>query len=170
MANRGRPTKYTPEIGLTICQRIAGGESLNRICKDDDMPRRETVIQWALGHVKRDEKGEIKNKEILDFSNNYARARIVQATVYADGILDIADDRSKDWVTGDDGKVVPDYDHIARARLRVDTRKWYLAKMLPKIFGDRLDLTSDGEKIVPATIILVSHGVQPATSESEVES
>ena len=30
-----------------------------------------------------------------------------------------------------------DHDHIARARLRVDTRKWLLSKALPKVFGDR---------------------------------
>jgi hypothetical protein len=30
-----------------------------------------------------------------------------------------------------------DHDHIARARLRVDSRKWILSKMLPRIYGDR---------------------------------
>ena len=30
-----------------------------------------------------------------------------------------------------------DHDHIAGARLRADTRKWVLAKMLPKIYGDK---------------------------------
>jgi hypothetical protein len=31
-----------------------------------------------------------------------------------------------------------DHDHIARSKLRVDTRKWLLAKCLPKIYGDRV--------------------------------
>ncbi len=26
---------------------------------------------------------------------------------------------------------------IGRSRLRVDTRKWYLSKVLPKVYGDR---------------------------------
>lgn len=37
---------------------------------------------------------------------------------------------------------VPDHENIARARLRVDTRKWVLSKLLPKKYGDKLDVTS----------------------------
>lgn len=39
-----------------------------------------------------------------------------------------------------------------RSRLRVDTRKWYLSKVLPKKFGEKLDLTSDG-KVLPTPIL-----------------
>ena len=34
--------------------------------------------------------------------------------------------------------MVPDHDHISRAKLRIDTRKWILGKVLPKIYGDRV--------------------------------
>ena len=34
-----------------------------------------------------------------------------------------------------------------RDRLRVDTLKWKLARMQPKKFGDKMDVTSDGQKI-----------------------
>jgi hypothetical protein len=43
-------------------------------------------------------------------------------------------------------------EHIQRSRLRVDARKWLLAKMLPKVFGDRIaaELTGkDGAPLVP---------------------
>jgi len=41
---------------------------------------------------------------------------------------------------------------MGRSRLRVDVRKWYLSKVLPKKFSDKLDLTSD-HKPLAATII-----------------
>jgi hypothetical protein len=60
----------------------------------------------------------------------------------ADEILEIADDASRDHVarTNENGTTtrVVDHDHIARARLRCDTRKWHLSKALPKVFGDKL--------------------------------
>ena len=37
-----------------------------------------------------------------------------------------------------------DHEHIQRARLRVDTRKWMLSKMLPKLYGDKLDVAHSG--------------------------
>jgi hypothetical protein len=44
----------------------------------------------------------------------------------ADEILEIADD-----IAGDP----------ARDRLRLDTRKWLMSKIAPKVYGDKLDLT-----------------------------
>lgn len=40
----------------------------------------------------------------------------------------------------EDGELefVVDREHVGRSRLRVDTRKWLLAKALPKIYGDKL--------------------------------
>jgi outer membrane lipoprotein-sorting protein len=40
---------------------------------------------------------------------------------------------------------------VQAQRLRVDTRKWLMAKMKPKVYGEKLDLTSDG-KVLPAPI------------------
>jgi hypothetical protein len=41
-------------------------------------------------------------------------------------------------------------DMLGHRRLQVDTRKWYLSKVLPKKFGDKseLDLTSGSKPIV----------------------
>jgi hypothetical protein len=62
----------------------------------------------------------------------------------ADELLEIADDASNDFMErkGKDGEavMVVDHDHIARSRLRVDTRKWLLSKALPKVYGDKLEL------------------------------
>lgn len=38
-------------------------------------------------------------------------------------------------------------DMLGHRRLQIDTRKFLMAKMKPKRYGDKLDLTSDGEKL-----------------------
>ncbi|WP_372785133.1 hypothetical protein [Phenylobacterium sp.] len=38
---------FTPEIGRTICARVAAGESLRRLCREPEMPHRTTVRRWA---------------------------------------------------------------------------------------------------------------------------
>lgn len=128
-----RPCEYTPELGKTICERIASGESLNKICKDEAMPARSTVITWALFWDK-------ENNDLKEFSDKYARARQVQAELLGDGIFDIADDVTGDIVVAENGKETVNYENIARSRLKVDTRKWYLSKVLPKVYGDKLQL------------------------------
>lgn len=131
----GRPSSFTEELGSRICERLAAGETLRAICKDDDMPVVSTVISWVAHADKK------------EFSKQYARARLAQAQHYFDDLLSIADDQSRDAVTPAS---------VARDRLRVDTRKWYLSKVLPKIYGDKLDLTSNG-KDLPVPIIPLAH-------------
>jgi hypothetical protein len=62
----------------------------------------------------------------------------------AEQLFAIADDGSKDWIEriGDSGQVfrIPDHEHMARARLRVETRKWYLSKLAPKRYGDKVEI------------------------------
>ena len=38
-------------------------------------------------------------------------------------------------------EVAPEPSEVAKARLRVDTRKWALARMNPKKYGDKVALT-----------------------------
>ena len=144
---RGRPSAYTAEIAEAICGRLAAGESLRTICEDDGMPDESTVRQWA-----------IENRE--GFSPHYARAREVQFERWADEILEIADDGSCDYVvrTDDNGpELVVDQEHINRSRLKVDARKWLLSKLLPKKFGDKLELSGDPERpLVPVLNVSLS--------------
>ena len=126
-----RPTDFSPELAATICLRIAEGESLRKICKDDAMPGKTTVLRWL---------GQDEHKE---FRDQYARARELQADLLADDIIEIADDsaddmRPADGDAGDAGVMVVDHEHIQRSRLRVDARKWAAAKLAPKKYGDRV--------------------------------
>jgi hypothetical protein len=49
--------------------------------------------------------------------------------------------------------MVVDHENIQRARLRVDSRKWILSKMLPKIYGDRSELVGRDGGPVQITFI-----------------
>ena len=96
------------------------------------MPARSTVIGWLF------------DGDHEEFMDQYARAREVQAEVLADELADIADDGSNDFTTDKNGKAVVDHEHIQRSRLRIDTRKWVAAKLLPKRYGDKLQHTGEG--------------------------
>lgn len=130
---RGRPSLYTDALVDTICERIMMGESLSRICKDKVMPSYRTVCYWL--------------RDRPDFLQKYTCARVVQMHLLADSILEIADDGSQDIVVNDKGRAEKNTEWITRTRLKLDTRKWLLAKLLPKVYGDKLDVTTAGEKI-----------------------
>lgn len=64
----------------------------------------------------------------------------------ADAILNISDEYEVEVKhDGEDVKLDLSATAVARNRLRVDTRKWMLSKMLPKIYGDKLELAGDKE-------------------------
>ena len=126
---RGRPTLYSEEIAAEICERLASGESLRQICRDEHLPQEPTVRLWAI----EDREG---------FSARYSRSREIGWHAMAEETLEIADDGSNDWYEREtkSGRKVKELDgeHVQRSRLRVDTRKWLLAKMLPAVFSDRV--------------------------------
>lgn len=131
---KGRPTTYTEETALAICERIADGESLRTICDDPDMPARSTVFKWL---------GEHKA-----FSDQYAHARDAQADAIFDDILDIADDGRNDWMErhNDEGEKLgwrENGEALRRSQLRVDARKWMAGKLRPKKYGDKLAIGGD---------------------------
>lgn len=111
----GRPTDYSPELTSRICERLAMGESLRSICRDDDMPSMASIFLW-LG----------KHKE---FSEQYARAREEQGEAHADRIVEIADDDTID----------PNH-----KRIMVDARKWVASKLKPKRYGDKAEVEHSG--------------------------
>lgn len=130
----GRPTLYTPELVDQICERIALGESLRMICRDEAMPDRITVTRWIVKHE--------------DFATRYGIARELQAEYHADEMIDIADDGSNDWMEIHDreGSCVGykvNGEAVARSKIRLEQRRWYAEKLLPKKYGRRLELAGD---------------------------
>lgn len=127
MADRGRPSIFSEELATRICERLAAGESLIGICNsDDNMPAESTVRLWAL----EDRDG---------FSAKYTRAREIGYLHMGDEMLEIADTTQEGVVVkeSEKGTETRSGDMIEHRKLRVETRKWTLARMLPKVYGDR---------------------------------
>jgi hypothetical protein len=131
MATEGRPSDFTAALGDMICAEIAtSSKSIKTICKAKNMPHPATVMRW------------LRINE--SFRDQYTRAKEEQADYLAEEMLEIADD------DGDDEKAFVGINHIQRDKLKVETRKWIAAKLKPKKYGDKIDVTSDGEKLPTA--------------------
>ncbi len=138
----GRPTTFTQELADKICEELALGKSMRTVCAEEDMPVMSTVFKWLR-----------ENKE---FSEQYARAKQESSDAMAEEILDISDNGVNDWMEREYGETtawVTNGEALQRSKLRVDTRKWLMAKMKPKKYGEKLDMTSDGKAIKGNTII-----------------
>jgi hypothetical protein len=127
----GRPSLYTPELAVEICRRLAAGETLRAICRDDHMPDERTVRTWAL-----------ENEE---FSPQYDTARKIGYASWFDEIKDIADTPQQGVTVkeSEKGTETRTGDMIEHRRLQIDARKWMLSKALPKIYGDKIETTAN---------------------------
>lgn len=114
------------EIWESILAELMTGRSLRSILRDPGMPNRDTVYRWIVFDK--------------DKSDQYARATEIRADEIFDELINISDDSGDDIITLDNGKDVINHKVILRDRLRIDTRKWILARMNPKKYGDRIEV------------------------------
>ena len=131
-----RPTKYTPGLGQQICNFIAGSsDGLVKICLYNGFPHHTTIFRW------------LRDPDKKDFLVAYQRAREAQADLLSDEIIEIADEMGRD----NDGAA-----HVSRARLRIDARKWKAARLSPKKYGEKGDVSgspADTEEAVGNVIV-----------------
>lgn len=111
-----RPSIYSEEMGDLICERLMDGESLRKICAEDEMPSRTTVHRWMV--------------DVEGFGSKCARAREIQADTLFDDLQDVADNGNPE--------------DVQRAKLRVSTMQWRASKLAPKKYGEKLDLNHSG--------------------------
>ena len=118
----GRPSTYTEEMAARICAAVAVSQhGLRKTLESDpELPAFGTVIEWRNNHS--------------SFSSAYAHAKNQQVQAMAEDIVDLAND---DTLEPND------------KRIRIDTRKWLLSKLIPRTYGDKLDVTSGGEALAP---------------------
>jgi hypothetical protein len=123
-----RPAEFTDEIFQEVCDRMAGGQGLRKICDDPNMPSRQTFLRWIEKDTGRQTRYQAAREALMDW--------------YAEEILEIAWDSSKDTIPGD-GKKPPrcDNEWVNRSRLKVDTLKFLMAKLHPRRYGDKLPET-----------------------------
>lgn len=134
-----------PKIG-EILSRLADGEGLRAICRSPGMPTASCVIKWTM--------------QDDEFRKQYADARARGYELMADELVEISDDNRNDTSVDDEGNERTNHDVIARSRLMVDTRKWILAKMLPKVYGEKITQEHTGADGAALPGITVSF-VQP---------
>ena len=106
-----RPTDYTEEVATAICERIAEGESLHSICRDDAQPERRTVHRWLVAQK--------------EFRHQYAHAKELAAELRGDECIEIADE-----IQHAESSVA-----VQAAKVRIDTRQWYAKVTAPKKYG-----------------------------------
>src|ERR1035437_9608987 len=155
----GRPTIYTIELREQICRRIASGRTLRAVCRDADMPCRETIDDWLYDCDNEGKEDRIWVKD--QFILHLARARHNQADNIHDECIDIADDGTNDFVEraikGGKVVVVFDKEHVNRSRLRIDTRQAWLQNTLPHIYGkSRVEVQALDKKGNKADMVPVS--------------
>ncbi len=148
-------------VGAFVCSELTKGRSLNNVLQTEpNMPDPATFLQW----LSEDPEG---------LAQHYAHAREIGYKKLADEIIEISDEtHTTTWIheQDPDGEylfnadkspklkevLVPlSSDVIARNRLRVDTRKWMLSKMLPKIYGDKITNEHTGKDGGPIAIAAV---------------
>lgn len=97
--------------------------------------------------------------------NRYIQAMEERGEAIFEELLEIADDNSKDTYRDSEGNIKVDIEHVQRTRLRLDTRKWYLEKMLPKKYGNNSKVElSGGLEIKPPSQYIIK---KAEDSESE---
>nr|DAS57165.1 MAG TPA: Sf6 terminase small subunit gp1, octamer, DNA-binding, CAPS buffer.65A [Caudoviricetes sp.] len=130
----GRPSKYTNKLADKICQMIAQGQSVRSICAKKDMISMQTFFRWLRENDK--------------FREQYARACEERSYMHAEDIIEIADNASNDYMEKLEGDgYIFNSENVQRSRLRIDTRKWLMSKLNPKVYGDKLDMTTNGNDI-----------------------
>lgn len=111
-----------------LLEELMKGATLRTVCqKIDGLPYPSYVLQRTLKDP--------------DFAEQYTQARLVGYMGMADDILEIADNGSNDWMADNDPEnpgYVHNGEHTRRSHMRIEARKWMLSKMLPKVFGDKV--------------------------------
>lgn len=125
-----RPSDYSFELCIEVCDRIADGENIKTILNSDDrFPSFPTWCKWKR-----------ENTELLNLYVNSIQDKGESVDSKIDEI----------W----EGCRTGLYD-ASTANVLIQTLKWKASKYYPKMFGDKTDITSGGEKIQNQSIPLV---------------
>jgi hypothetical protein len=130
----GRPTAYTRALGDKICEVIATtAKPLDQICSENEgFPTPAMLYRWL--------------RQYQEFRESYRAARIDQSTVLADQILELADTErlGKMMIQKEDGtRYVRVGDMIGRTKVQIAARQWLLARLDPKKWGAKLEVTDN---------------------------
>lgn len=120
-----------------IISEIESGKSLISALNTNGMPSTSTFYIWL--------------EEDANKSKRYARACEVRELLILDEIISIADSQSNDVIETDNGQIT-NHNAIQRNKLQIEARQWMLGKLNPNKYGNKVDVTTGGEKIPQVTI------------------
>ncbi|AAR97692.1 terminase small subunit [Bordetella phage BPP-1] len=131
---------YTEAIATEICDRIADGEPLRQICRDEHMPAWRTVYHWIEARP--------------EFAERMERARRAGFDAIAEEALEIANtpQTGEETEESDDGYKVKRGDMLGHRKLQVETRLKLLAKWHPTKYGDKTSMELTGANGGPVQI------------------
>jgi hypothetical protein len=107
---------FSVEIGVEICDMIAGGSNLTRISQIQGMPVFATMAKWM--------------RENPTFNEDYTRAREARADSRQDRIDEIGAKLERGEIDAN------------TARVLVDIEKWQAGKEKPKSYGEKIDVNA----------------------------
>lgn len=118
----GRPSEYNFNLCVEICDEVANGFNIKTVLKSkDDYPTFQTWCNWKRA-----------NQELFDL---YTRSIQDKAESVDEEIDHIYDEIKA-------GNIEP-----SAGRILIDTLKWKASKYYPKMFGDKIDHTTGGDKL-----------------------
>jgi|GEM_PF-1683005 len=122
----GPPSKFTEKMGERICEIIATHDiGTQTLCETNpDMPPYTTLNQWRYRNP--------------DFNEQFRAAKMFQADLLADSLDNVANEKM--YYFDSDGNKRVETGFTNDKRLRIDTRKWIAAKLLPKTYGDKVEI------------------------------
>ncbi len=139
-----RPSKYNQSLGKEILSRYADGETLTKICKDDDMPKRNTVYRWRTQYPE------------------FGKAYLLAQEEHVDALVDEA------------CQIVDTELDAQRAKVRADHRRWLASRLNRNKYGDKIEVnqkqTLDIAPVLAAAMDRLALLKRPEPSLKEPES
>lgn len=134
--------EYTVCKAQEICERIAAGEFLILICKDEDLPSVRRCNQWLREHS--------------DFKALYDEAINDRLSIFEDEVVTIPDQAARDFdeILQKDGSTreILDPTKITGAKLRVEVRFRHLKACKPQKWGEQSTIiTKNGDELADMT-------------------
>ena len=129
---KGAEVHYSGEITARICAELAAGESVAAVCRQAWAPDEKTHYRWMAAHA--------------EYREAVVAAKATGIERHAGEIIRIADESRIGVKVKEtkDGTFKEKGDMVDRSRLQIDARKWILAKLLPKKYGDKVEHEHSG--------------------------
>jgi len=135
-----RPSEYDLEKCKEICEEVANGFNIKTVLRSkDEYPTFQTWCNWK--------------REYPELFDLYVKALQDKSESEIEEI-----DHIRDLLKA--GEIEP-----SAANVLIQTGKWLTSKYYPKMYGDKMDVTSGGEKLPAIQPNIMVEIVQPKSDE-----